>query len=88
MCRVLRALRAGFYHWGWLLCFFWSRSYDSHEETGPCQKHFGSEEIIHKLCEADVLSVQGRTVAEIGALPLLSRRPLGCLIFFCYSVEP
>ncbi len=29
------------------------------------KKRFRSEEIIHKLREADVLSAQGRTVAEI-----------------------
>jgi hypothetical protein len=29
------------------------------------KKRFRSEEIIHKLREADVLSAQGRTVSEI-----------------------
>ena len=42
----------------------WSRSYDSHEETGPCTKRFRSEEIIHKLREADVRR-EAAPVAEI-----------------------
>lgn len=29
------------------------------------KKRFSSEEIIHKLREAEVLSAQGRTIAEI-----------------------
>ncbi|MBB6244875.1 DNA-binding CsgD family transcriptional regulator [Rhodanobacter sp. MP1X3] len=29
------------------------------------KKRFSSEEIIHELREAEVLSVQGRTIAEI-----------------------
>ncbi|MFD1297000.1 hypothetical protein ACFQ4Q_10215 [Lysobacter gummosus] len=33
------------------------------------KKRFSSEEIIHKLREAEVLSAQGRTIAEICSIP-------------------